>query len=72
MAQGLADYRQLWKPASRLTFRGPRRISPFFIPSALINLISGQISIRFGQQRAKPCCGHRLLTGHMQLVMRRA
>ena len=28
--------------------RGPRRISPFFIPSALINLISGQVSIKFG------------------------
>ena len=28
--------------------RGPRRVSPFFIPSCLINLISGQISIRHG------------------------
>jgi 3-oxoacyl-[acyl-carrier-protein] synthase II len=28
--------------------QGPRRISPFFIPSALINLASGQISIKYG------------------------
>jgi 3-oxoacyl-[acyl-carrier-protein] synthase II len=28
--------------------RGPRRISPFFIPSSLINLISGNVSIRYG------------------------
>jgi 3-oxoacyl-[acyl-carrier-protein] synthase II len=28
--------------------KGPRRISPFFIPSALINLISGNVSIRYG------------------------
>jgi 3-oxoacyl-[acyl-carrier-protein] synthase II len=28
--------------------RGPRRISPFFIPSALINLVSGQVSIKYG------------------------
>ena len=28
--------------------RGPRRISPFFIPSCLINLISGQVSIKHG------------------------
>jgi len=28
--------------------RGPRRITPFFIPSLIINLASGQISIRFG------------------------
>ena len=28
--------------------KGPRRISPFFIPSALINLISGHVSIKYG------------------------
>ena len=28
--------------------RGPRRISPFFIPGRLINLASGQVSIRHG------------------------
>ena len=28
--------------------RGPRRLSPFFIPGALINLIAGQVSIRHG------------------------
>ena len=28
--------------------RGPRRISPYFIPANLINLVSGQVSIRYG------------------------
>lgn len=28
--------------------RGPRRISPFFIPANLINLVSGQVSIKYG------------------------
>lgn len=33
---------------SILLEKGPRRISPFFIPMVVINLASGQISIRFG------------------------
>ncbi len=28
--------------------RGPRRISPFFVPASIINMISGHVSIRFG------------------------
>ncbi|GAB4177102.1 MAG: beta-ketoacyl-ACP synthase II [Thalassobaculales bacterium] len=34
--------------AVTLAEKGPRRISPFFIPSALINLASGHVSIRYG------------------------
>jgi len=30
-----------------LTNRGPRRISPFFVPASIINMISGQVSIKF-------------------------
>lgn len=30
--------------------RGPRRISPFFVPGSIINMISGQLSIMFGLQ----------------------
>jgi len=34
--------------AITLKERGPRRVSPFFITGTLINLVSGQVSIRFG------------------------
>ena len=30
--------------------RGPRRISPFFVPAAIINMISGQVSIKYGMK----------------------
>lgn len=34
--------------ASYLENEGPRRISPFFVPSSIINMISGDLSIKFG------------------------
>ena len=33
-----------------LTAKGPRRISPFFVPASIINMISGHVSITFGFQ----------------------
>ena len=30
--------------------RGPRRISPFFVPASIINMVSGQLSIHFGMK----------------------
>ena len=33
---------------AELTARGPRRISPFFVPASIINMISGHVSIRCG------------------------
>ena len=35
---------------SELTNRGPRRISPFFVPASIVNMISGHLSIMFGFQ----------------------
>ncbi len=33
---------------TELVNRGPRRISPFFVPASIINMISGHVSIKFG------------------------
>ena len=48
IGSGIGGLSAIADTAVLLNERGPRRVSPFFIPSALINLISGQVSIRFG------------------------
>jgi 3-oxoacyl-[acyl-carrier-protein] synthase II len=35
---------------AELTGRGPRRISPFFVPASIVNMISGHLSIKYGFQ----------------------
>ncbi len=45
---GIGGLQWIADSAVTLHDRGPRRISPFFIPAALINLASGQVSIRYG------------------------
>jgi len=50
MGSGIGGLNAIAETTLILEKGGPRRVSPFFIPSALINLASGQISIRFGLQ----------------------
>lgn len=48
IGSGIGGLQQIHDNAIKLNESGPRRISPFFIPAALINLVSGQVSIKFG------------------------
>ena len=48
LGSGIGGLESIENSAITLHERGPRRVSPFFIPSALINLLSGHVSIRFG------------------------
>ncbi len=48
IGSGIGGLTSIQDTAILLKERGPRRVSPFFIPGALINLVSGQVSIRFG------------------------
>ncbi|MEF9603519.1 beta-ketoacyl-ACP synthase II [Paracoccus sp. PXZ] len=48
IGSGIGGLRSIAETAVLIKERGPKRVSPFFIPGALINLVSGQVSIRFG------------------------
>ncbi|WP_395650999.1 beta-ketoacyl-ACP synthase II [Brevundimonas sp.] len=48
MGSGIGGLGPIAETSLILRDQGPRRVSPFFIPSSLINLASGQISIRHG------------------------
>jgi 3-oxoacyl-[acyl-carrier-protein] synthase II len=48
IASGIGGFTTIEREHRAFLEGGPRRISPFFIPSAIINLAAGQVSIRFG------------------------
>ena len=50
IGSGIGGLPMIEKTHGELEKRGPRRISPFFVPSSIINMISGFLSIRYGLQ----------------------
>jgi 3-oxoacyl-[acyl-carrier-protein] synthase II len=48
IGSGIGGLNGIYEASLLLRDKGPRRISPFFIPAALINLASGHVSIRYG------------------------
>ena len=48
IGSGIGGLETIYETAITLHEQGPRKVSPFFIPAALINLASGQVSIRHG------------------------
>ena len=48
IGSGIGGLNTIYDTSLELAEKGPRRVSPFFVPSALINLSSGHVSIRYG------------------------
>ena len=48
LGSGIGGLETIAKTTELLNSKGPRKVSPFFIPSSLINLLSGQVSIKYG------------------------
>jgi 3-oxoacyl-[acyl-carrier-protein] synthase II len=50
IGSGIGGLPMIEETHAELMSRGPRRISPFFVPASIINMISGHVSIRYGFQ----------------------
>ncbi|MBG9387888.1 beta-ketoacyl-ACP synthase II [Caenimonas aquaedulcis] len=48
IGSGIGGLPMIEETHSELINRGPRRVSPFFVPASIINMISGHVSIKFG------------------------
>ena len=48
VGSGIGGLQRIEETQTEYLQRGPRRISPFFVPASLINLISGQLTIMLG------------------------
>jgi 3-oxoacyl-[acyl-carrier-protein] synthase II len=50
IGSGIGGLPRIEETHAELTQRGPRRISPFFVPASIINMISGHMSILYGMK----------------------
>ncbi len=61
IGSGIGGLGTIWNEAHG--YRGPRRTSPFFIPSLIINLAGGNVSIKYGLQGPNSACATACATG---------
>jgi len=64
VGSGIGGLPMIEEMHSTMLERGPRRISPFFIPASIINLTSGHLSIMFGLKGPNLACVSACATGN--------
>ncbi|KUJ84693.1 beta-ketoacyl-[acyl-carrier-protein] synthase II [Microbulbifer sp. ZGT114] len=50
IGSGMGGIAEIEKNAMLIAEKGPRRVSPFFVPGAIINMVAGNISIKYGMK----------------------
>ncbi|WP_308367222.1 MULTISPECIES: beta-ketoacyl-ACP synthase II [unclassified Microbulbifer] len=50
IGSGMGGIAEIERNAMLIAERGPRRVSPFFVPGAIINMVSGNLSIKYGMK----------------------
>ena len=63
IGSGIGGIGAIYDSSITLKENGPRRVSPFFIPSCLINLVSGHLSIKYGFYGPNHACVTACATG---------
>ncbi len=53
---GIGGLHTIESTTLELAAKGPRRVSPFYVPSSIINMVSGQLSIMFGLKGPNIAC----------------
>lgn len=48
VGSGIGGYNTMEEQMEKLVTKGPKRVSPFYIPSSIINMVSGTLSMRYG------------------------
>jgi 3-oxoacyl-[acyl-carrier-protein] synthase II len=76
IGSGIGGFGTIEREHTALMEGGPRKISPFFIPAAIVNLASGQVSIRFGAKgpnlaTATACAASAHAVGESYHIIRR-
>ncbi len=66
IGSGIGGIGQIEKNTEIIRESGPRRISPFFVPGSIINMISGNLSVKYNLQGPNLGCSHCLHFRHTQ------